>query len=451
MPGSRDTIAAIATASGEGGIAIVRVSGPLAQSALRGIFKGLPEQIESHKLYYGRVVDGDEAIDEAMAVLMRAPKSYTREDVAEIHCHGSVALTRKIIELLSRKGVRAARAGEFTQRAFLSGRIDMAQAEAVMDMIGATNACALREAVRQMDGGVSQFVRNARRSIIDLIAGVAAATDFPDEIDEDEATFMLKEGIERASEHLRSACDAKMGRVTREGLSVVLAGLPNAGKSSLMNALLEQERAIVTDIPGTTRDVLTEHVLIGDLQVNLTDTAGLRDAGDAVERIGVERARTAIAGADVLLIIIDSAQALSLQDIELLGMRDVVCMAVLNKSDLTPVVTASDIKAVAPSVQCINLCANTGEGVQGLCDALRACAPMQDGEGAMLTHERHIGAARKAVEALSDALEAIQAGFELDLVAIDLSRALEALGEITGETLTEDVISTVFSRFCVGK
>lgn len=445
-----DTIAALASAPGEGGVAVVRMSGAEAERILRAVFAPLPTQMESHRLYYGAVRDGRERVDEAMAVLMRAPRSYTREDVAEIQCHGSMTLCRRILALLLKHGARAAEPGEFTRRAFLSGRVDMTQAEAVMNLIGATNNRALREAMRQMEGGVSQYVLRARKAICDVLAGVEAATDFPDEVDEEETTADLRARMEKTRSALLSGCDARAGRIAREGLSVVLAGRPNAGKSSLMNALLRQERAIVTDIPGTTRDVLTEHVLLGDLQVNLTDTAGLREAGDAVERIGVERARKAVESADVVLVVIDASQPFTEEDAQLLRREN--ALAVLNKQDLAVRVTPQDIENAAPGTPCLLLSIRRdGEGIDALIDRLQGYAPQDTSGGAMLTQQRHIDAAHKAADALGDALAALDSGMELDLIAVDLRRALSALGEITGETLSEDVIDQVFARFCVGK
>lgn len=445
-----DTIAALASAPGEGGVAVVRMSGADSERILRAVFGPLPDAMDSHRLYYGHVRDGRERVDEAMAVLMRAPRSYTREDVAEIQCHGSMTLCRKILSLLLKNGARAAEPGEFTRRAFLSGRVDMTQAEAVMNLIGATNDRALREAMRQMEGGVSQYVLRSRQAITEILAGVEAATDFPDEVDEEEATQDLRVRIEKTRGALLSGCDARAGRIAREGLGVVLAGRPNAGKSSLMNALLQQERAIVTDIPGTTRDVLTEHVLLGDLQVNLTDTAGLREAGDAVERIGVERARKAVENADVVLVVIDASQPLSDEDAHLLRREN--ALAVLNKQDLSVCVTPQDIENAAPGTPCLLLSIHRdGEGVDALIERLQSYAPQDASGGAMLTQQRHIDAAQKAAQSLSDALDALDMGMELDLIAVDLRRALSVLGEITGETLSEDVIDQVFARFCVGK
>ena len=266
--------------------------------------------MENRRLTFGHVMDGAEVVDEAMAVLMRAPHSYTREDVAEIQCHGSDALVRRIVRLAMDAGARMAEPGEFTYRAFLNGRIDLTQAEAVMRMIRADSDRAMRSAVRQLEGGVSAFVREARTEIVAMTASLAAAIDFPDEVEESETAEAVRARCLTIRERLLARCDARAGRIEDEGLRVVLAGRPNAGKSSLLNALLREERAIVTDIPGTTRDTLTEAVQIDGVRVLLTDTAGLREAGDAVERIGVERAKKALDQADVRLLVLDGARAL---------------------------------------------------------------------------------------------------------------------------------------------
>ncbi|MBQ8619407.1 MAG: tRNA uridine-5-carboxymethylaminomethyl(34) synthesis GTPase MnmE, partial [Clostridia bacterium] len=312
---SSDTIAAQATASGEGGVAIVRLSGSESESIASRIFRAKNGQLLVHRmLTFGHVVDGEEVVDEAMAVLFRAPYSYTREDVVEIHCHGSDTLVRKILLLLLRAGARMANPGEFTCRAFLNGRIDLSQAEAVMRMIRAGSERAMTSAIRQMEGGVSGFVRTAREEIIALLAEIAAAIDFPDEIEEVQAAQEVHARCGEIAKKLQNACDPRAGRIEDEGLRVVLCGRPNAGKSSLLNALIGGERAIVTDIPGTTRDTLTESVQIEGLRVLLTDTAGLRETGDAVERIGVERARKALSEADVRVLVLDSSCTIEDED-----------------------------------------------------------------------------------------------------------------------------------------
>lgn len=448
---NRDTIAAQATAAGEGGVAIVRVSGADCRRIISRVFRaknGKP--LENRMLTYGYVMEDGGVADEAMAVLMRAPHSYTREDVAEIHCHGSQALVGKILRLLMAAGARMAEPGEFTYRAFLNGRIDLAQAEGVMRMIRAGSERAMRSAVRQMEGGVSAFVRTAREEITSLLAAMAAAIDFPDEVEETQTAREVTAACKAIAAKLAAACDARAGRIEDEGLRVVLCGRPNAGKSSLLNALLGGERAIVTDIPGTTRDTLTEAVQIGGVRVLLTDTAGLRETGDAVERIGVERAKKALAEADVRALVLDSASTLTEEDrAALFGLAPQ--MIVLSKGDLAQRLTAADVRAAFGDVPMVTVCATRGEGMEALRDALTAFVPADGAESSALSQARHVEAAGRARAALCDAVTAIEDGMPLDVAAVDLSAALDALGEITGETMSERVIDEVFAKFCVGK
>lgn len=448
---NRDTIAAQATAAGEGGVAIVRVSGADCRRIIARVFRaknGKP--LENRVLTYGYVMEDGGVADEAMAVLMRAPHSYTREDVAEIHCHGSQALVGKILRLLMAAGARMAEPGEFTYRAFLNGRIDLAQAEGVMRMIRAGSERAMRSAVRQMEGGVSAFVRTAREEITSLLAAMAAAIDFPDEVEETQTAREVTAACKAIAAKLAAACDARAGRIEDEGLRVVLCGRPNAGKSSLLNALLGGERAIVTDIPGTTRDTLTEAVQIGGVRVLLTDTAGLRETGDAVERIGVERAKKALAEADVRALVLDNASPLTEEDkAALFGLAPQ--MIVLSKGDLVQRLTAADVREAFGDVPMVTVCATRGEGMEALRDALTAFVPADGAESSALSQARHVEAAGRARAALCDAVTAIEDGMPLDVAAVDLSAALDALGEITGETMSERVIDEVFAKFCVGK
>ena len=448
---NRDTIAAQATPAGEGGIAIVRVSGNQCEEIIRRVFRAKNgRNLVNRVLTFGHVVDGSQIVDEAMAVLFRAPHSYTREDVAEIHCHGSDTLVRKILMLLIRAGARMAQPGEFTCRAFLNGRVDLSQAEGVMRMIRAGSERAITSAMRQMEGGVSAFVRKAREEIVALLAEIAAAIDFPDEVEEQETAQQVHSRCADIRNRLLAGCDPRAGRIEDEGLRVVLCGRPNAGKSSLLNALLGGERAIVTDIPGTTRDTLTESLQIGGLRVCLTDTAGLRETGDAVERIGVQRARKALDEADVRLLVLDSSCAIEQDDREALyGLSPHI--VVLSKGDLETVVTIDDARREFPDARIVSVCAPLGEGLDALRTLILSFAPADGTESSMLSQARHVLAAEKACAALCDAMRAIEDEMPLDVCAVDLSAALDALGEITGETMSEQVISEVFARFCVGK
>lgn len=446
-----DTIVARATPPGEGGVAIVRMSGPACAAILARVFapqNGRP--LANRRLTFGHVMDGGAVVDEAMVVLMRAPHSYTREDVAEIQCHGSDALVRRIVRLAMDAGARMAEPGEFTCRAFLNGRIDLTQAEAVMRMIRAGSERAMRSAVRQLEGGVSAFVREAREEIIELTAALAAAIDFPDEVEETETAEAVRARCLAIRQRLLAGCDPLAGRIEDEGLRVVLAGRPNAGKSSLLNALLREERAIVTDIPGTTRDTLTEAVQIDGIRVLLTDTAGLRDTGDAVERIGVERAKKALDQADVRLLVLDASRPLEEEDRRtLMGLTPHAI--VLTKGDLPPVVGEEELDSAFPGIPRLTVCAPMGEGMDALRRLIVSFAPAADEGGASLSQSRHVEAAQRACASLDDAVHAIDDGLPLDLCAVDLSAALDALGEITGETMNEAVIDEVFSSFCVGK
>ena len=336
--GSKDTIAAIATPPGEGGIAIVRISGARAGDILHAAFRPAHKGEMKHgQMRYGTLTDQAGApIDEVMAVFFRAPRSYTREDVAEIHLHGGTMCARAAMERLLSLGARAAEPGEFTYRAFMNGRVDLSEAEAIMGLIGARSQAARRASVRQLRGGVSAPIGRMREELTGLLAKIEAATDFPDEIDEDVTARDVLEGAARIREELARAADGHRARIVREGASVVLCGRPNVGKSSLMNALLSADRAIVTDIPGTTRDVLTESFEIGGVRYQLSDTAGIRETADAIEKIGVDRARDALRDADCVLLVLDASAPLSPADQAMLAARDERYVTILNKCDLLP-------------------------------------------------------------------------------------------------------------------
>ena len=497
-----DTIAAIATPPGEGGIAIVRISGARAEEILRAAFcpahKG---EMKHGQMRYGTLTDPAGApIDEVMAVLFRAPRSYTREDVAEIHLHGGTMCARAAMERLLSLGARAAEPGEFTYRAFMNGRVDLSEAEAIMGLIGARSQAARRASIRQLRGGVSAPIGRMREELTGLLAKIEAATDFPDEIDEDVTAQDVLEGASRIREELLRAADGKRARIVRDGASVVLCGRPNVGKSSLMNALLSADRAIVTDIPGTTRDVLTESFEIGGVRYQLSDTAGIRETADAIEKIGVTRARDALRDADCVLLVLDSSVPLTPSDQAMLEGRDERSVTVLNKCDLAPaafpagepgmtsasvacsanmkvpgaasapitrtanepdttaaivpgVSPAKDTGTAAPSIprETIRASAKTGEGIDEILRAIERVCRQSGASEEQMTLPRHIECAHSAARALDRAIHAIQAGLPLDLCAADLREALAHLGDITGKTMNERVIDRVFSDFCVGK
>ena len=448
-----DTIAAIATAGGAGGIAIVRVSGGEAEAILKHMF--IPavkrEYFESHRLMYGRAVDeGGETLDEVMAVLMRAPSTYTREDVAEIHCHGGSASANAVLGRALALGARMAAPGEFTRRAFMNGRIDLSRAEAVMQLIGANSQAAARASLRQLEGGVSGFVRQVSDRLKDVLALLEASTDFPEEVEEEATAREVAEALGKIAGEIRRRSDRRSARLLREGASIVLAGRPNVGKSSLMNALLNQERAIVTSIPGTTRDVLTERISIGGVLAEISDTAGQRDTQDPIERIGVDRAKRAVERADVVLIVLDAASEMDPADAELVTAADERAIICLNKSDLPPVLTAQQLQTLTDA-KIMGISAQAGTGLDALIDELRRRIAVGEENNGQLTARRHIELAQSAANSLDSAVGAIEAGMPLDTAAIDIREALSNLSEITGENATEAVIDRVFEQFCVGK
>jgi len=448
-----DTIVGVATAAGEGGVAIVRMSGDEAAAIFEQAFRPRKRKppFESHRLMLGHVLDENgEPIDEAMGVIMRAPNSYTREDVCEIHTHGGSVAASMVVRRLIALGARPAEAGEFTRRAFMNGRIDLMQAEAVMGVIGAQSAAALKAEQRQLSGGQSQFIREAQENLTALLAGLEAHIDYPDEIDEDEALEGLTDGLAKLTDKLEKAIDERGARIVREGLHVALCGRPNAGKSTLFNALLGEERAIVTDIPGTTRDVLEGSFSLDGVRVILQDTAGLRESGDAVEQIGVERARAALKKADVALLLVDASTEMTDDEHELLLVEmPCPCAVLLNKEDAGEKISPETVLSIRTDAKVYGLSARTGEGLANVRNYLRGF--VQKPQELMLTHERHMSVARQALERLKQAQKGLQYDQPLDLAAVDMHEALYLLGRITGDSVDEQLLDDIFSRFCVGK
>lgn len=448
-----DTIAAIATPQGEGGVAVIRISGPQALAAAQSCFApNRAHALKPRRFTFGRVQDAqEEVIDEAMAVYLPAPHTYTREDVCEIQCHGGRGAPQRVLERIIETGLaRTAEPGEFTRRAFLNGRIDLSEAEAVMGMIQAGSQAAARAAARQMEGGVSRFVRSTRAQLEELLSLVSAATDFPEEIDEEVTAQRVLAGARRIRAEIEKKSDARAARAVREGVSIVLAGKPNVGKSSLMNAAAGFERAIVSDIPGTTRDVLTERISFRGVSAELSDTAGQREAPEAIEAMGVERARRTEESADAVLLVLDGSRPLDVEDETLLRRADERYIAVVNKTDLAPAVRAEEVQRRF-GVDTIEVCARTGEGVgEMLARAFALCGADGAQEDNMVA-ARHIACAKRAADALCQMESTIEGGGPLDIVTDDLWRAMYALSEITGEDASEDVIDAVFRNFCVGK
>lgn len=446
-----DTIAAIATAPGQGGIAIVRVSGDAAEDILRRVFRpvGQTHPLPTHLLTYGFIVEGGERIDECMAVIMRAPKSYTREDVVELQLHGGGYIAQKVLSLCLKSGARLAQPGEFTRRAFLNGRIDLSQAEAVMDLIAAQGEQSRKAAMRQLSGGASSFIRKAADELYAIQAGVAACIDYPEEISEEEAVGDLAPRIAKLADTLESACDERATRLLQSGLHVALCGQPNVGKSSLLNALLGEEKAIVTAIPGTTRDLVEGTLTLSGSIIHLTDTAGLHDTDDPVERIGVARARQALKDADTVLLVLDMSRPLSAEDESLLhALQGRNGCVVLNKSDLPPVLSEAVLREKIGEKPLLTVSASKPDSLAPLKRYLASQAAVSD--QLTLTQPRHVDAARRAVRALRQAEQTLQ-NATVDLAGVDLQQAQMALSEITGDQVEEKLLDEVFGHFCVGK
>lgn len=447
-----DTIAAIATAPGTGGISVIRLSGPDSEGILHRIFNpsGKPSDVpfESHRMMYGRLTDNGETVDECMAVLMRAPKSYTREDVAEIQLHGGDYVVHRGLEICLREGARLAEAGEFTRRAFLNGRIDLSQAEAVMDLISARGEQAHKAAIRQMDGGAAGFIRPLSDRLYELQAGLSACIDYPEEISDEEGTDMLREGLEDLIRKLEGAIDEHSSRLIHRGLMVAIIGRPNVGKSSLLNALLGEERAIVTAVPGTTRDMIRGEMTMGGIRIELTDTAGIRETDDPVERIGVLRSESAWKNADLTLLVIDGSAKMTDEDRSLLKDLTGEAIIVINKTDLPQQIRMDELSAIRPEAQRIIVSAKDSETLQPLKDELRRRASVSD--QLALTQPRQLDAARRAAGHLRDALNTLEL-FTPDMTSTDMEAAQTALSEITGDRADEKLLDQVFSQFCVGK
>lgn len=454
-----DTIAAIATAYGEGGIGIIRISGPKAFEILEGIFShGGKGGIKVRRATYGRVRDPEtgEIIDEALAVYMKAPASYTAEDVVEIQCHGSVVSLRKILALVLKRGARLSEPGEFTKRAFLNGRLDLSQAEAVMDVVKAKTDKEYDVAISQLEGSLSKEVNEIRNQLIDLLVDITVNIDYPDE-DIEEITYeKLELSISLIGEMIEKLiATADTGRMIREGIKVAIVGRPNVGKSSLMNSLLKESRAIVTDIPGTTRDTIEEALTLRGIPINLIDTAGIRDTGDVIEQIGIEKAKDAFNKADLIIFIIDASQELSREDMDIfehINTRKSIIL--LNKQDKGNRVTARDIADISPNSDIIYTSLITGQGVSELEDKIEALVyggNVSQKDSIMVSNVRHADLLCKSHGALMDALDMTRRREPLDIIEIDVRNAFDDMGEIIGETVNDEILDEVFSRFCLGK
>ena len=457
-----DTIAAVSSAVAESGIGIIRISGPDAFTVIDRIYrsksgkKRLSEE-KSHTIHYGFIVNGEEIIDEVLVMIMRAPRTYTAEDTVEINCHGGIYAMKQILETVIRHGARPAEPGEFTKRAFLNGRIDLSQAEAVMDVIQSKNEYALKSSVSQLKGSVKAAVGEMREKILYHIAKIEAALDDPEHMSLDGYTEELLPEIREIHRKVCRLIDtADDGRILTEGIQTVIAGKPNAGKSSLMNMLMGEERAIVTDIAGTTRDVLEETINVRGITLRVTDTAGIRDTDDVVEKIGVGRAKEKMQEADLILYVADSSGRLDENDREIMEMlKGRKAIILLNKSDLPSVTTEQMLREqTEDAYPIVSVSAKTGAGMDRLEELLREMfyqGRLSFNNEICITNMRQKTLLQEAADSLKRAIESAEADMPEDFLSIDLRSAYEALGGITGETLGEYIVNEIFGRFCMGK
>ena len=454
-----DTVAAVATAMGEGGIGIVRISGEYALEILNKVFCSVKKSpVENRKLSYGFVEDNftGERIDEVMAVYMKAPHSYTAEDVVEIQCHGSIVSLRKILALVLKNGARLAEPGEFTKRAFLNGRLDLSQAEAVIDLIKAKSDKTFDVALSQLEGSFSKKIKEIRADLVDILVNITVNIDYPDEDIEVITYENLISGLEAVKAKIDSMLStADTGRILREGLNIAIIGKPNVGKSSLMNALLRETRAIVTEIPGTTRDTIEEALTIRNIPVKLTDTAGIRHTDDVIEKIGIEKSKESFNKADLIIFMVDNARPLDDEDreiIEYIGDRKVI--VIINKTDLESRLNRNEIEEKLPGAIIIEAAVAKDQGISILEDEIEKLVfdgRVKQNDSMMVTNVRHKALLEEASSALKDASSMAEAGEALEFLEIDVNRAYEALGEIIGEAVNENIINEVFARFCLGK
>lgn len=456
-----ETIAAISTAMNDAGIGIIRISGEDAFAVADRIYrsKGGKKRLSdqpTHTIHYGYIYDGDEVVDEVLIMLMRAPRSFTAEDTIEINCHGGIVAMRRILETVIKNGARPAEPGEFTKRAFLNGRIDLSQAEAVIDVIHAKNEYALKSSVAQLKGTVYQAIEELRKKILYQIAFIESALDDPEHISLDDYPERLqKENEEWITRIEKLIASSENGRVMTEGIQTVIVGKPNAGKSSLLNLILGEERAIVTDIAGTTRDILQESVNIHGITLNIVDTAGIRNTNDVVEKIGVDRAREYAKDADLIIYVADVSTKLDENDEEIIRLlQDKKAIVLLNKSDLETVTSKEMMEKRLPGKRVISVSAKEKKGIELLEDALKQMffeGRLSFNDEVYITNMRHKAALMEALESLKQVKNSIEMQMPEDFYSIDLMAAYEALGRIIGEAVGEDLVNEIFGRFCMGK
>ena len=454
-----DTIAAIATGMTPSGIGIIRVSGEDAFSIASSVFrrknnKPLTEY-EDHKAYFGYIYDNDRVLDEVILLVFKGPNSYSGEDTVEIQCHGGILVMNRILELCINSGARCAKPGEFTKRAFLNGKMDLSEAEAVMDVISAKSEYALESSLSQLKGSLGNAITSVREALLNELAFIEAALDDPEHYSLDGYGDELAPKIEEQKNAVRKLLStAEHGRYIEEGIATVILGKPNAGKSSLLNRLTGKERAIVTDVPGTTRDVLKETISIGGAALKLVDTAGIRKASDTVEKIGIDLAREEASNADLVLYVADSSVQMDENDKEILELvKDKKVIVLLNKSDLPPVTTADDIKKVC-EYPYIEISAAEGSGIEELKEKIKQMffnGEISFNDEVFITNVRHKNALEETLSSLENVTEAIECGIPEDVYAIDIYGAVNTLDSIIGGNISEDLVDTIFEKFCMGK
>ena len=455
----KDTIAAISTAMTNSGIGIVRISGEEAFDIIKKIYKGKNgkdlSKVKSHTIHYGYIMDGEETIDEVLVMIMKGPHSYTGEDTVEINCHGGVFVVKKILETVIKYGARPADPGEFTKRAFLNGRMDLSQAEAVIDVINSKNEYALKSSVSQLKGNVQKKIKEVREEIIYHTAFIETALDDPEHISVDGYGETLRVTVDKLLKDLEELLKtADNGRIIKEGIKTVIVGKPNAGKSSLLNVLVGEDRAIVTDIAGTTRDVLEESIQLQGISLNIMDTAGIRDTEDIVEKIGVNKAKAHANEADLVIYVVDASRDLDENDFEIMEMiQDKKAVILLNKSDLDTVVSKDMVKSHIDKPM-IEISAKEESGIHELEETLKNMffhGEISFNDEVYITNIRHKTAIQNAYESLQKVIMSIDNDMPEDFYSIDLLDAYESLGSITGETIGEDLVYEIFSKFCMGK
>lgn len=458
-----DTITAISTPLGEGAIAIVRISGDKAIEIANKIFQGPSGksllQVASHTIHYGHLIDplAGEIVEEVMVSVMKGPKTFTREDVVEINCHGGIVSVHRVLQLILAQGARLADPGEFTKRAFLNGRIDLSQAEAVMDLIRAKTDKAMNVALGQMEGRLSKLIHRLRQEILETLAVVEVNIDYPEYDDVEDMThrLFLEKGKYVKQEIEKLLTTSQQGKILRDGLATVIIGRPNVGKSSLLNSLVHENKAIVTDIPGTTRDIIEEYVNVRGVPLKLVDTAGIRETEDIVERIGVERSRAVLKKADLILLVLNYSAALTSEDESLFeAVRGMSVIVVVNKTDLPQKMNLERVRELASAHKLVTTSLLEDSGIDELEEAIAAlffAGSLDANDITYVSNARHIALLGQALQAINDSMEALEMGTPIDLVQIDFTKAWQLLGEIIGETVQDDLLNQLFSQFCLGK